>query len=83
MKKEIIVSTDAVLEARPLAELVAEAGKFNSRIMISMEQKTVNVKSIMGIMGFGLDVGKRVELDAVGDDEAEAISAIEAFLTRI
>ena len=47
-----------------------------------MDNKIVNVKSIMGIMGFGLDLGKEVSIYAEGDDEAEAISAMEEFLTK-
>lgn len=82
MKKEITVRTTSVYDARALAELVALANDFSSRLMIDMENRCINAKSIMGIMGLGLDVGKVITVEAVGEDESEALVAIEAFLTK-
>ncbi len=82
MKKEIIVSTSAVYDARALAELVGLANEFSSQIIIDMENRCINVKSIMGVMGLGLDKGKVVTIEAKGEDETTAIMAIEKFLTK-
>lgn len=82
MKKSITVKTNAVLEARPLAELVALAERYKSSIVLQMEEKTVNAKSIMGIMGLGLDIEKEVFIEANGEDEEEAIAAISDFLEK-
>lgn len=82
MEKEIKIQANSVLEARPLAELVGIANKFASRIMIRMDGKTVNAKSIMGVMGLGMDIGKEIVVEAVGVDEEEAIKTIEEFLTK-
>ena len=82
MKKDIIVKSNAVLEARPLAELVATAEHFKSKITLNMEDKCVNAKSIMGIMGLGLDPGRTVTIEAAGEDEEEAIAAISEVLER-
>lgn len=82
MKREITVNTTSVYDARALAHLVGIANEFSSRIMIDMDQRCINVKSIMGVMGLGLDVGKTVTIEAEGEDEAKAISAIEEFLTK-
>ncbi len=82
MKKEIKIQADSVLEARPLAELVGLANTFASKIMIEMDEKTVNAKSIMGVMGLGMDIGKLVTVEAIGADEDEAMKCIEEFLTK-
>lgn len=82
MKKDIVVKSNAVLEARPLAELVALAEHYKSQITLNMENKTVNAKSIMGIMGLGLDPGKTVTIEVTGEDEEEAITAISEFLEK-
>ena len=82
MKKDIIVKSNAVLEARPLAELVATAEHFKSKITLNMEDKCVNAKSIMGIMGLGLDPGRTVTIEAAGEDEEEAIAAISEYLEK-
>jgi len=82
MKKEITVKTSAVYDARALAQLVGKANEFTSKIMMDMDSRCVNVKSIMGVMGLGLDVGKVVIVEAVGEDEEMAIVAMEEFLTK-
>ena len=82
MRKEITVKTTSVYEARPLAELVGLANNFSSRIMLIMGERHINAKSIMGVMGLGLDVGKVIIIEAEGNDEAEAISELDDFLTR-
>lgn len=82
MKKEITVKTSSVYDARALAELVALANKFSSHVLIEMGSRRVNVKSIMGVMGLGLDVGKVITIEAEGNDEEAAVVALEEFLTK-
>lgn len=82
MKKEITVKTSSVYDARALAELVGVANEFSSRIIINMENRCVNVKSIMGVMGLGLDVDKVITVEAEGEDEEAAVIAVEEFLTK-
>ena len=81
MKKVITVNTTSVYEARALAELVGLANEYSSSIAISMDNRKINAKSIMGVMGLGLDKGKVIEIEANGDDETQAVAALEGFLT--
>lgn len=80
MKKEITVKTSSVYDASALAELVGVANEFSSKIMIEMANKRINLKSIMGVMGLGLDVDKVITIEAEGSDEETAIAAIVEFL---
>ena len=80
MKKEITIRTSAVYDARALAQMVGIANGFSSRITIIMEERAINVKSIMGVMGIGLDQGKKIIIDAEGTDAEAAIKALEEFL---
>ena len=80
MKKEITVKTSLVYDARALAELVGVANEFSSKIMMEMESKRINLKSIMGVMGLGLDVDKVITIEAEGNDEEAAIAAVVEFL---
>ena len=82
MKKEITVKTTSVYDARSLAELVGLANEFASTIMIQMGNCRINVKSIMGVMGLGLDVDKVITIEADGDDDEAAVTALEAFLIK-
>ena len=80
MKKEITVKTTSVYDARSLAELVGLANNYESNIMIQMGTRRINVKSIMGVMGLGLDVDKVITIEANGVDDEAAVAALEEFL---
>ena len=44
--------------ARPIAKLVQIASQYQSRVSIRQNSKTVNAKSIMGMMTLGLPWGR-------------------------
>ena len=82
MNKEITVTSASVYDARSLAELVGIANEYSGRISIVMDNRSINAKSIMGVMGLGLDQGKVITIEAEGNDAAEVITALEKFLSK-
>ena len=80
IKKPITIQLSTGLEARPVAQLVQVASQFNSEIYVEIGRKKVNAKSIMGIMAFNPSDGMNVDIVTKGDDEQEALVAIENFL---
>lgn len=68
------------LHARPAAELVQVANKFKSAISLKMNDKEANAKSIITIMALGVKKNAEVTIIAIGDDEAQAIEAIQKQL---
>jgi catabolite repression HPr-like protein len=67
-------------EARPIANLVQVANRYESKIYLEHGDSRVNAKSIMGMMSLALLNGEEILVDAEGADEAEAVAAIEEFL---
>ena len=65
------------IHARPATLIVREAGKFNSNIELEYNGKTVNLKSIMGVMSLGIAKGAEITISASGADENDALSALE------
>lgn len=82
MKKSVVIRMQEEFEARPIANLVQLANRYNSQIYFEMEEKHVNAKSIMGMMSLVLMNGETVILDIEGEDEDEAFTALEKFLTE-
>lgn len=80
ISKSITISIPSGLEARPIALLVQVASRYDSKITIESGDKTVNAKSIMGMMTLGLAAGENVTVNADGEDEATAIAEIEKYL---
>ena len=76
----VVVRQEKGLDGRPIALLVQEASQYASKVYIKVEDKSINAKSIMGMMSLGLDIGDQVTVTAEGADEEEAADAIESYL---
>ena len=77
-QKSVTIKT--ALDARQAAYFVQTAGKYEAEIQVSIEEKRINAKSIMGIMAFNPSKGMTVNIVTEGDDEHEALQAMEKFL---
>ena len=75
-KKDFNVIAETGIHARPATLLVQTASKFNSDINLEYKGKSVNLKSIMGVMSLGVGQGSDVTISIEGTDEAEAMAAI-------
>ena len=75
-KREFHIVAETGIHARPATLLVQAASKFNSDVNLEYNGKSVNLKSIMGVMSLGVGQGADVTITADGDDAKEAIEAI-------
>lgn len=75
-KRQFNIIAETGIHARPATLLVQTASKFNSDITLEYQEKSVNLKSIMGVMSLGVGQSAAVTITADGDDEKEAIDAI-------
>lgn len=75
-KREFHIVAETGIHARPATLLVQSASKYNSDINLEYKGKSVNLKSIMGVMSLGVGQGSDVVITAEGDDEEEAIQTI-------
>lgn len=72
-EKTFKVTNDSGIHARPATALVNAAGRFNSEITLDYKGKSVNLKSIMGVMSLGIPQGVEITIKAEGNDADEAI----------
>ena len=79
--RNIQIQLENSLDARPVALLVQEASKYESRIYVQSGDRKVNAKSIMGMMTLGLENGEALMVSAEGSDEQAAVEGIEHFLS--
>jgi catabolite repression HPr-like protein len=76
------IQFESGLEARPVAMLVQVASQYQSKIYFLSENRKINAKSIMGMMGLGLTSGESVEVSADGEDEVQALDSIQKYLSN-
>lgn len=83
MEKKFTIIDEMGLHARPATVLVNTAGKFAAEITLDYNGKSVNLKSIMGVMSLGVPNGAEITVAAEGDDAEEALAAIaETFVSQ-
>lgn len=82
MEKLFKVTSQSGIHARPATLLVNAASKFNSEINLAYSGKTVNLKSIMGVMSLGIQEGSEIKITANGDDADQALAAIEETMKK-
>lgn len=82
VSKEITVKIASGFESRPVAMFVQVASQFKSNIYVSLQEKKVNAKSIMGMMSLGVLDGESLTIIADGEDEENAIIDLEKYLTE-
>ncbi len=64
------------IHARPAAQIVKAASLFDSSLTLTVDEDSVNAKSIMGVMTLAACKGSIIEVTADGDDENEALQSI-------
>lgn len=81
MKSVSVTVVDPVgLHARPATVAVNAASKFKSEVKIAYKGRTVNMKSIMGVMSLGIPTQSEITITCDGEDEDVAIKTIEDVL---
>ncbi|WP_137598147.1 phosphocarrier protein HPr [Paucilactobacillus kaifaensis] len=81
-KRDFNITAETGIHARPATILVQTASKFGSDVTLQYQGKSVNLKSIMGVMSLGVGQNADVTISAEGADEKEAITAISETMTK-
>lgn len=83
VEKTFKITSEAGIHARPATALVSAVNSFTSDVNLEANGRTVNLKSIMGVMSLGISKGTDVKITASGSDEEEALEAVtRAFRTE-
>ena len=70
------------LHARASAKFVKLASGFDAEVRVSKDGQTVDARSIMGLMMLAAGPGCCIEIEAEGDQAAEAVEALTDLVTR-
>ena len=78
--REIRLRNAKGLHARVAARVVKVAGRFMSRVVITVGERRANARSIMAVFMLAAAMGATVRLETEGPDEQAAIEAVVAVL---
>ena len=74
------ITLEGDLHARPAGAFAVAAGRFSAAVSVTAGARTVDAKSVLGVMGLGATSGQRVTVSADGPDAEEAVKALIAIL---
>ena len=81
VSKKIIINIPAGLHLRPISVLCNRAIDFKSTVTIRLGDKSVNAKSVLGVLSACVKHDDEIELICEGPDEAEALAVLSEMIT--
>jgi phosphocarrier protein HPr len=82
IQREMAIRNRLGLHARAAAKFVQTASRFKSAVKIRKDSEEVDGKSILGILLLAASQGTNIIITASGEDESDAIAAVEELITR-
>lgn len=76
----LLVLDPAGLHARPAAQFVRTASRFESRITLRIGERTADAKSLVALLGLTIRPRSEITLSADGPDADAALAALLAEL---
>jgi catabolite repression HPr-like protein len=75
-ERTVVVALEQGLHARPASNFVQQALRFASKISLTKAGRSVDAKSILGLMGLAVAKGTEITIAADGTDEVDAVDAL-------
>lgn len=79
-KKEVVIQNRAGMHARPAANFVKVANRFESEIIVKKDNQMGNAKSIMSILALGASYKSTMTIEAQGPDAQESVDTLVKFV---
>ncbi|MCL2082163.1 MAG: HPr family phosphocarrier protein [Oscillospiraceae bacterium] len=75
-QREVVVSNQVGLHARPATFFIQKANEFACSIWVEKEDRKVNAKSLLGVLSLGIIKETSISIIADGQDEEAAVNAL-------
>ena len=76
VKKEVTITNNVGLHARPATFFIQKANTFKSSVWIEKDDRKVNAKSLLGVLSLGIAQGTSIAIIADGSDESVAVDEL-------
>jgi phosphocarrier protein HPr len=79
--RECVVTNEHGLHARPAANFVRLASAFKGRVTVAKKGKEADAKSILSVLGLGIERNDTVTVAADGDGADDLLDSLESVLS--
>ena len=80
LKKDVTITNNIGLHARPATFFIQKANTYKSSIWIEKDDRKVNAKSLLGVLSLGIAKGMTITLVADGDDAEKALNGLAELI---
>ena len=80
ISKEVVISNQVGLHARPATFFIQKANEYKASIWVEKDDRRVNAKSLLGVLSLGIVKGTAITIIADGSAEEEAVAALSALI---
>lgn len=80
MRQDVTVPNQLGLHARAAARFVQTAGRYAAQVRVTRGARTVDGKSLMGVLLLAASRGSVLTIDVDGPDAAEALEALASLV---
>jgi phosphocarrier protein len=80
LERDVNIENKLGLHLRAAAVFIETANKFPCQVHVRKDGRTINAKSIMGLMTLGATYGSTITIVVDGDSESEAVDALAVLV---
>lgn len=80
MTQDVTIKNSVGLHARPATFFIQKANSYKSSIWVEKDDRSVNAKSLLGVLSLGIVNGMTITLVADGSDEREALDGLKELI---
>ena len=80
MTQDVTIKNSVGLHARPATFFIQKANSYKSSIWVEKDDRSVNAKSLLGVLALGIVNGMTITLVADGPDEREALDGLKELI---
>ena len=80
MTQDVTIKNSVGLHARPATFFIQKANSYKSSIWVEKDDRSVNAKSLLGVLSLGIVNGMTITLVADGPDEREALDGLKELI---
>ena len=80
VQKELTIVNKMGMHARPAAQFVKRASKYQCNVWVEKDDEPVNGKSIMGLMMLAAGRGEKIKVTTEGTDAEAAMADLELLV---
>lgn len=83
IKNKAVIKNNAGIHVRPSGVIIGEIGNYNGKIVLTMNNISVELNSVMSLLTLGMMKDDKVEITVTGKDEEKICTQVKELMERI